>query len=284
MNNIPCPYCGTLLSLHIAATEPEHTVLRYDGPANEPHYEIVRQLGGVLNVRNTDIVGDRSTHQPRTDCTNCRDEFGHGIYAAGVTSGLIEDVTVSEAWGDGIIFDYKHPREPSNIIGTCRNVVLRNVTVMNCRRNAVYIGGGLDYLIDRCNLHAFTGVDPRAALDIEPEKDYLPVNGINILNSNIYGCDHGFGILADNHGISISGLVVEDTHVHAAKIGWGMWLAGLRGTNVFRRCTFHGPVVHLRNAHFENCTFIADPEHNFYRGHIEGDKINLTGLDTCIFK
>lgn len=235
-------------------------VKRYQGAADEPHYEIVRHLDqrGV-SVRGGLIVGDRGTHRPRRDRIST-DEFGHGLYLADVKGGTVEDLEVRDCWGDGIVLSFSHPRT-GRPMGVTEDVTLRNIRVENCRRNAVSFIGARDILMEDFQLHGTHGTHPSAGIDFEPDDGRRYPNRNITLRRGVISGNEGFGIVCDDSGRPssyTSNVLIEDTTIRAHRNGWALWLRFAPGNNVLRRCRIHGPVAHLANVTLEDCEFFHD--------------------------
>lgn len=246
-----------------------YTVVRYEGPADQSHYEIVfkgRENG--FSVSRLEIVGDRYTHQRRNDWDSLHlpedektDEFGHGIYTYDA-SGTIEDVVVRDAWGDGINLGFVEPRV-GLLRGATRDVTIRRAEVKNNRRNGMSIVGSKNILVEDSTFSGTHGnpKGPGAGIDFEPDigREY-PNDGITLRRLLVEN-NESFGIICDdsNRPSSFTGnVVIEDSTIRSSNKGWSLWLCYSHGENVVRNCRIYGPVAKLKNVRFEGCEFFHD--------------------------
>lgn len=235
-------------------------VKRYRGPADAPHYEIVRHLGERgISVRNGVVIGDRATHRPRRDGIKT-DEFGHGIYIANCDGGVVQGVEVRDCWGDGIVVGFSHPRT-GKPLGVTRNLALRDIKVQNCRRNAVSFIGAENIVMEDFQLRNTHGTHPGAGIDFEPDNGARYPNRNITLRRGVVEGNQNFGILCDDSGRAssyTSNVVMEDVTIRAGRDAWALWLRFAPGNNVLRRCKIYGPVAHLANVTLEDCEFFHD--------------------------
>lgn len=253
------PLCGSLQGNSVWGSVPQRRVLRYEGAPDSPHYEIVRSLSEPEFVlRGVIIRGDRWTHRPRADIPGAADEFGHGIFVANCGRATIEDVDVEDCWGDGIVLGFQHPRT-AQPLGLARNVTIRRVTVRRARRNGLSIIGAENVLVEDSRFCDTHGTAPMAGCDLEPDSPHYPNRNITFRRCTFTNNGH-HGLIADsgNHGSSWTwNVAAEDCTFSANRDGYALWFMG-EGRNVFRRCRFYGPVVHLQNCVFIDCEFYND--------------------------
>jgi hypothetical protein len=204
--------------------------------------ENVRVIGGQ-------VVGERDTHIGATG------EYGFGVRISDSQNIHVEDVKVSECWGDGVI-----------IRGTTSaNVTLDDVISTNNRRQGLTIGAGTGGTIDSvyCNRCEFSGSDgtlPKSGVDIEgsggttvsnihfSQCKFLDNEGTGITyqtdcnNSSIIDC-----LFDGNIGNAIAGalagvhdnIVIEGNTFVAALTTTGEMIA-FNSTTIFRKCNrFH---------------------------------------------
>jgi hypothetical protein len=123
-------------------------------------YNILR-LNQVSNVKiyGCTISGDRATH------TGTGGEWGYGIGIWGATDIWLEDLTVSNCWGDGIYI--MRAQYPSTAYRSQR-IHGKNVLSTNNRRQGMSVIDGLDVALRDSYFLNTNGTAPQAGIDIEP--------------------------------------------------------------------------------------------------------------------
>ena len=163
-------------------------------PNDYSNYDILYIPVNSDNVRIKDITiyGDSLQHTGNTG------EWGFGINVDGGNNVVIENVTIDNCWGDGIL------------IGNLDDTTLHNgnnyVTVKNCKvtnngRNNISVSHGKNIVIDGCDISGAYRTAPRAGIDVEPDSTEN-VNNCVIVNNFIH----------DNSGSQVS---VNDTHTNS---------------------------------------------------------------------
>ena len=116
-------------------------------------------------IKNLNIIGDVSTH------TGSTGEVAHGVSLIVCSNIRLENINISECWGDGICF--------VDVEQDGVGYYPHDIQVVNCksyrnRRNAMSIEAGRRLEIVGCDF-AYTGsivgTSPSAGLDIEPYHD-----------------------------------------------------------------------------------------------------------------
>lgn len=118
-----------------------------------------------VTIRGGNIVGDRTTH------TGVTGEWGFGIIVRSSDNVLIENVKVSNCWGDGVAIAYNHGEYNTNghIDPTPNtNITLRRVVSDNNRRQGLTIGSGENISILNCTFSNTNGTPPQCGIDGEP--------------------------------------------------------------------------------------------------------------------
>ena len=150
-------------------------------------YNVLR-LNQVSNVHviGCSIMGDRGTHKGTTG------EWGYGIGIWGSTDILLEDVTVSNCWGDGIYID--RALYPSTGYRSQR-INGKNVVSTNNRRQGMSIIDGLDIVFRDSYFLNTNGTAPQAGIDIEPGGFGNAVAGFQCIGCEFSG-NSGRGFMA----------------------------------------------------------------------------------------
>lgn len=276
-----CPNCGVALSLSVAGADPPTRREIHNEEWGVTHFALKRFVSQAgFDFRNANLYGGRK--YMRVDAP-----FGRGIVVAN-SSGVIENVNVHDCPGDGITIGSKDYYEHAPAIGLSRNVTLHNVTVDNCRRNALSIIGAEDVLLE--NVRLLNTVDtyvggPGAGLDFEPDEDSGDNRRIVLHDFLIEGHER-YAVICDEHAYATTeGVTFSKGIIRASKTGWAIWGAGFKGVNAIRDVDIYGPCVHLRNLRFEGVRFHADPENRQEHGQVSiaSQHENVTFDEHCTF-
>ncbi|WNH12225.1 hypothetical protein [Thalassobellus suaedae] len=200
----------------------EDTYLRVQ-PSAAPSYALISFfLVDNARISGGNLIGDRYEHDysPVTDDKGVnRDthEFGTLIYVIGSENIEIEDINLSNPIGDGIMFHSETLRAPDGTLypGTreVNNVLVKNTTVVEARRNGISFLDGRNIIIDNCEIidtgrgsqayddseakiASSSGTWPKYGIDLEAIRTVLPdgtlnrsalIEMITIKNSNFKG-------------------------------------------------------------------------------------------------
>ena len=145
-------------------------------------------------LKNGTIIGDRATH------TGATGEWGYGVAIKSSTNITLDNLKISECWGDGINLN-------NNGNGSILN---KNITINNCicdsnRRQGMSIeNGDIINVINsqfnntgNNNLHTA----PSAGCDVEPGS-YQNVKNVLFDNCSFYS-NYGAGLLLDGTNVSL---------------------------------------------------------------------------------
>ncbi|MDM8177224.1 right-handed parallel beta-helix repeat-containing protein [Olivibacter sp. LS-1] len=252
----------------------------------------------VENVRvsNATLIGDRKTHK------GTQGEWGMGVYIKGAKNVLLENINISEVWGDGIDI-YKSSKQNSS------NVTIRNVIIKRARRNGITIGSGLNIKIENCQISTIDGTLPMAGICVEPNdgKDYM--GKVQISNVSTENCSAGLHIALLRYpseqdklvDINISGLQSKNDN-HGLLVGdffrvqqYGVKTKKLKGRVVFTNISItdskKDPIKYFNSkAGYEyGPKFVFDgiqiKNKNFQRARIQSitNQLNSRGFDTKTF-
>ena len=89
-------------------------------------------------------------------------EFRHAVDFSGVNDFLIENVTLRDTGGDGVLVS----DGPAQLFA---NGIIRNIVCDNCRRNGVSIVSTKSCLVEDSLFTNTGGTNPQAGLDVEPD-------------------------------------------------------------------------------------------------------------------
>jgi polygalacturonase len=118
----------------------------------------------VWNVNNVEIVGgavmgERTTHRGTSG------EWGYGINIQGSSKVYVHDITVSNAWGDGLLVGATGWGSSAVL---SNGVTLNRVTSKNNRRQGLTICPANQVYVVNSTFTGTNGTAPQAGIDIEP--------------------------------------------------------------------------------------------------------------------
>ncbi len=226
----------------------------------QPNSEATYTLMTVYLKDNTTItgghlVGDRFEHDysPTKDNHNVsRDEHGWGflLWIIGSENIVIDNVHLSKATGDGLVFHSKTLRNTDGTLGPTNrevnNVLVKNLTIDECRRNGLSVLDGRNITIDNCNItntgngsqaydangakiFSASGVAPKYGIDLEAIRtrddngileETALIENITVKNSNFTGNTSGDIVL-----YTASHVIVENNY-------FDKWISNKASDNV----------------------------------------------------
>ncbi len=163
----------------------ENTFLRVQPNSAATYTLMTTYLTDNVTISGGNLIGDRFEHDysPFTDAAGVkRDEhgWGHLLWIIGSENILVENVSLSRATGDGIVF---HSETLRNNDGTLRagtrevnTVLVKDVNIDECRRNGISVLDGRNITFDNCIItntgngpsgEATSGTAPRYGIDLE---------------------------------------------------------------------------------------------------------------------
>src|SRR5512144_1153373 len=138
-------------------------------------YNVLR-IEGVrgVTIQGGTVQGERATH------TGSGGEWGYAIGVFGARDLTIQDVTVRDAWGDGIFVEEQGP--PGGPYAMAENVIVRNVVATNNRRQGMSIIGVRNMTVVDSVFEKTGGTLPMAGVDVEPYGAGHTVDGVTFVN------------------------------------------------------------------------------------------------------
>jgi hypothetical protein len=228
------PTTDTFGGLHLVSntslTIPTGCTLQAIGVAQT--FSCVLQAYNVSNIKirgGGTIKGEKLTHIGTTG------EHGMGIIVRACDNVDIDEVEITECWGDGIYHGY------ANIGGVHKNSrnfrVGGRVRIHNCRRQGISNTGTNVFSYEPgLTIYNIKGTPPAAAIDLEPDSQAYP-NTDGTINGVIgYDCYQGLAMYNANKNITGSGnsfsaetgaLNINDIAVNI-NVG-GLFIGGLDG-------------------------------------------------------
>lgn len=136
------------------------------------------------------ILGDRDVHVGNTG------EWGHCIFIDKCNNVKIEDLTIGLAWGDGIDI---------GLSGNCYNVLIKGVTISDCRRQGISLEGCENGVIENCKITDINGTAPADCICLEPVASQPTTAKFITIRDNIlinercieFACAGRVGIIGD---------------------------------------------------------------------------------------
>lgn len=183
----------------------------------------------VWNVNNVEIVGGQVIGD-RADHIGTAGEWGYGINISGASQVLVHEISVSNAWGDGILVGATG--RGSNL-DMSTNVTLDHVIATNNRRQGLTITPCQQLYVVNSSFSSTNGTAPEAGIDIEPllQGSTQQVRLENVTLSN----NAGNGLEIHNF---VSGVVMTGSDA-VNNQGYGVFAAG--ATNLtFQDNTING--------------------------------------------
>ncbi|MFA6246259.1 MAG: right-handed parallel beta-helix repeat-containing protein [Mucilaginibacter sp.] len=130
-------------------------------------YTIVglRNVANVIIDGGGDIVGERDEH------TAPGGEHGFGINVAGSTNVVIDNIRISECWGDGIYIGGGTAE-----VGQPNNILVSRVVCNHNRRQGMSITNADGVKVSNSSFTNTGGTAPEAGIDIEPNANQTVAN------------------------------------------------------------------------------------------------------------
>lgn len=165
------------------------------------HYRIINiNVQNNVTVSGGQIIGERSIHVGNSG------QRGDGISIIGSTNVTIENVDISQCWGDGIYLGYSNGKCSSDI--TLENCILHH----NRRSNLSITDVTENVTIRNCQFNYANGVDPQYGIDIEPNNNTgnWRCEHIKIYHSTFKGNAKGSMGIMTKPGITVNDVLLED--------------------------------------------------------------------------
>lgn len=136
-----------------------------------------------VTISGGQIIGERKEHKGKSG------ESGHGINIAGCTNVTIENIEISQCWGDGIYLGMYNGWDEN---GKRKEYYSNHITIENCnlhhnRRSNMSITDNVSNVTVRgCQFYYASGTDPECGINIEPGKN-TSCSNVTISDSQFYG-------------------------------------------------------------------------------------------------
>ena len=150
----------------------------------------------VIDATNVMISGTGSVVGEKDQHLGEDGEWGMGIYIANSSNVVVDGLSVSNCWGDCI-----------TTTSTCSDVIIRNCTLSNARRQGISICGGRNVTVKNCLITDISGTAPEYGIDIEPDGGKAASN-IILDGVEVRRCKGGIMTYGGAKDASVSGIQV----------------------------------------------------------------------------
>lgn len=192
-------------------------------PNNKTNSQVINITGrDGVSVSGGQIIGERKEHKGKSG------EWGHGIAVFGSTNVTIENVDISQCWGDGIYLGfYDGPNTYSDTI------TIKNCNLHHNRRNNLSITDVSNVTVTNCKFNYANGADPQYGIDIEPNKNRTCSN-VTISNCSFKGNAKGTIQILGQLNAHVKGVTIENCTGDKEPVEWsgfGGSVSGVVKTN-----------------------------------------------------
>lgn len=194
------------LKSHVTLLMKDSTAQLIAKPTKSQRFYVLAVVNATdVNIIGGKILGDRNEHPDTLG------EWGMGIAVYGSRNVTINGTKIYNCWGDGIVVGAKSAA-PFFASSPSSNVVVKNVTSDNNRRQAITIGKANGVLIDSCILTNTNGTKPMAGIDIEPDRD--TAQNIRIQNCVLaYNKGNGIEIYVNRSSV-VKNVTAKNNFIH----------------------------------------------------------------------
>ena len=269
--------CATGSPWYHAITIPSGAYLFGDGTIkleanNYSNYDILYMTGvSDVIIRDIKIIGDLETHGGASG------EWGYGIDIDGCANITIDNVSVTECWGDGIIVN--NLIDANGVYAINKNVKIVNCTVTDNGRNNISVSKGEDIEVGNCYIYNAKRTAPKAGIDVEPDANET-VKNITIHDNIIVGNVWGIEVVVSNTP-KVSG--VENCLVANNLLVDNLNPLGAEGivTNSANVLVFEGNVIQGSPVGFVCTNARYTLRNNYFYLNGSGQHAILTGYQMC---
>lgn len=171
---------------------------------SQPNTRVIWAFGrDNVTISGGQIIGERHKHNGTSG------EWGHGIEISGCTNVTIENVDISQCWGDGIYLGQYNEKASSD-------VTITNCNLHHNRRNSLSITDAGNITIKNCQFNyagghnGQPGHDPQYGIDIEPNIPGYVCRNIKIYDSEFKGnTKASMGIIKAADGVTLENCTLD---------------------------------------------------------------------------
>lgn len=163
------------------------------------------------------IIGEKDQHLGKEG------EWGMGIYIKNASNITIDDISVSNCWGDCI-----------TLATNCYDVKIENCKLSNARRQGISITGRKNIEVRKCVISDIHGTNPEYGIDIEPDANG-ETRDITISDCVVLNSGGGYLAYGGASNVEVSNIVLKNCRVNGL-IGKkpSIWLQKVKDCKVER--------------------------------------------------
>ncbi|MCM1266377.1 MAG: right-handed parallel beta-helix repeat-containing protein, partial [Bacteroidales bacterium] len=176
---------------------------------NKSNSQVIWAFGRKnVTISGGQIIGERKIHKGSSG------EWGHGILISGCKNVTIENVEISQCWGDGIYLGfYDGPNTSSS------GVTITNCNLHDNRRNNLSITDASNVTVTNCQFNRAKGTAPQYGIDIEPNSGRTCSN-VTISNSTFQGNAGGTIQILGQLNAHVKGVKITNCKGDSAPVQW----------------------------------------------------------------
>lgn len=212
-------------------------------PTSNEGYNIISVYNQKnVNIKGGNIIGERDNHLGATG------EYGYGIALSGSENIKIENVYISDCWGDGI-----NIQRGDTVNVPCKKITIDNVICDNNRRQGMSIECVVDMNVYNSSFINTNGVAPGCGVDIEPFGGIKPVENVLFYNC-IFSNNEQAGLMILNK--STKNIIVDNCILKENKSNEGQLVCRDNSYLYVRDCILEdGRATSSSHIYVENCKF-----------------------------
>lgn len=150
-------------------------------------FGIVNQ--GNVTIKNGTLIGDLERHVFTPSQSSPTHEYGFGICISASRNVLIENMTIKNMTGDGIIIEGSYSKLADGG-SLSSNIRIVGCDISHCRRQGISVVGALDSEIAHNKIYDIAGTEPGYGIVVKSELDYA-IDRLAIYDNNIFNCEGG---------------------------------------------------------------------------------------------
>lgn len=196
-------------------------------PNNKGNSQVINISGrDGVRVSGGQIIGERQEHKGSSG------EWGHGIAVFGGTDITIENVDISQCWGDGIYLGLYNGWDEA---GNAKEYLSNGITINNCnlhhnRRNNLSITDVSNVTVRNCEFSYAKGTAPQYGIDIEPNRNKTCSN-VTISDSTFRGNAGGTIQILGQLNAHVKDVTIENCTGDKEPVIWAGFGGSVSGVN-----------------------------------------------------
>lgn len=162
-----------------------------------------------VTISGGQIIGERREHKGKVG------ESGHGINISGCTNVTIENIEISQCWGDGIYLGLYGGTKKG-----CNHVTIKNCNLHHNRRSNLSITNNVSNVtVSSCQFNYANGTAPEYGINIEPGQNTTCSN-VTISDSSFYGNKGGTIQILGQLNAHVKGVTIENCKGDKKPVEW----------------------------------------------------------------